>query len=582
MITYTKIFYNLVGPKLLVLLAVMQAAAIIEGFGISLILPIIQGDQATESRLASIINSGFELINLTPTLTNTLIVLVIFFAIRGGILIAQSWYQSLILSRNLTNMRTNFAKAIADSNFNYLNKQDTGVLSNVMSAEIDRVNFALSQLLSLMIGVTTSIVYIGIALLIAPVVTIFLAALVAPIAVIMVFLNRLTTRASLQLTDGSNKQQSIFLEMLRNMKYLKATGRSVPVLGRVVSESRRVGDAYRRLNFLQGATSYGLEPFIVLVLASVIYFFTEIRGADVLEILFLLFIFRTAAVNLVATQPAYRKFLSAGGSMKIYRELRANLEANKEPDSSSMPTPDFTSGISLKNVSYTYGGQTAPSVDDVSLTIPANSTVAFVGPSGSGKSTTANILASLLTPTSGEILMGDSSYETINVGNVRENVGYVTQESVVFNASLEDNILLWQDKQVDQPRLDEVIAKTGLDKVQRSHDSDEELGESGSSLSGGERQRLSIARELYWKSELLILDEATSSVDSMLEKQIDDVISSQRGTKTIIVIAHRLSTVRDADIIYVFENGKIVEAGSFDDLVQAGGLFSNMAKLQSF
>jgi len=178
--------------------------------------------------------------------------------------------------------------------------------------------------------------------------------------------------------------------------------------------------------------------------------------------------------------------------------------------------------------------------------------------------------------------MGDSSYETINVGNVRENVGYVTQESVVFNASLEDNILLWQDKQVDQSRLDEVITKTGLDKVRRSHDSDEELGESGSSLSGGERQRLSIARELYWKSELLILDEATSSVDSMLEKQIDDVISSQRGTKTIIVIAHRLSTVRDADIIYVFENGKIAESGTFDELAQAGGLFSDMAKLQSF
>ncbi|MDG0866463.1 ABC transporter ATP-binding protein [Candidatus Lucifugimonas marina] len=582
MIAYTKLFYNLVGPKLLILLVVMQAAAIVEGFGISLILPIIQGDSQSDSRLASVINWGFDLIKIDPNLTNTLIVLVIFFIVRGGLLIGQSWYQSQILSRNLTNMRVGFATSIANAEFSYVNKQDSGVLSNVMSVEIERVNHALSQLLSLMIAATTALVYIGIALLVAPVVTIFLAILIAPIAVIMIYLNRLTSRASLELTAGSNKQQSIFLEMLRNMKYLKATGRSIPVLGRVVKESQRVGTAYRKLTFLQGATAYGLEPFIVLVLAGVIYFFTEIRGGDVLEILFLLFVFRSAAVNLVATQPAYRKFLSADGSMRIYRDLRTNLEANRELGSSANLTPDFTSGISIENVSYTYEGQTAPSVDNVSLTIPAKSTVAFVGPSGSGKSTTANILASLLQPTAGDVRMGGSSYQDINIDNVRENVGYVTQESVVFNASLEENILLWQDSKVDKSRLDEVIAKTGLDKIQRSHSANTELGESGTSLSGGERQRLSIARELYWESELLILDEATSSVDSMLEKQIDDVISSQRGTKTIIVIAHRLSTVRDADVIFVFENGKIAESGSFDELVAAGGLFSDMAKLQSF
>ena len=233
-------------------------------------------------------------------------------------------------------------------------------------------------------------------------------------------------------------------------------------------------------------------------------------------------------------------------------------------------------------MSYTYAGQAEPSVNNVSLSIPAKSTVAFVGPSGSGKSTTANIVASLLQPTSGEVLMGQTPYGNVNIENVRENVGYVTQESVVFNASLKDNILLWQDDRVDDSRLEEVITKTGLNKVQQSHLSYEELGDSGTSLSGGERQRLSIARELYWESELLILDEATSSIDSMLEKQIDDVIKSQRGSKTIIVIAHRLSTVRDADIIFVFEDGKIVESGSFDELTAAGGLFSDMAKLQSF
>jgi len=402
----------------------------------------------------------------------------------------------------------------------------------------------------------------------------------------------MTTKASLQLTDGSNRQQSFFLEVLRNMKYLKATGRTAPVIGRVITEAKRVGEAYRKLTFLQGATTFGLEPIIVLVLAVVIYFFTEIRGTNVLEILFLLFVFRTAAVNLVATQPAYRKFISATGSMKVYKDLRSEIDANRERDTSTKAAPDFSNGFELRNVTYTYPGRNSPSVDDISLRLPTKSTVAFVGPSGSGKSTTANILASLLTPSSGEVLVDGKSYIEVNIDQLRQKVGYVTQESVVFNAPIEENILLWQEKTgpANRARLAEVIKKTGLDSLQSAQDSgqnsgqssDRGLGDGGASLSGGERQRLSIARELYWDSELLILDEATSSVDSMLEKQIDEIIDSQRGTKTIIIIAHRLSTVRDADIIYVFEGGKIVESGSFDDLKNSDGIFSTMVKLQSF
>ena len=582
MISYTKLFYKMLGPKLLLLLGVMQIAAIIEGFGISLILPIIQGDQGSESRLATMIDKGFDLIAITPNMTNTLVALVIFFTIRGVLLIGQSWYQSTVLARHLTGMRVGFAKAIATAEYDYLNRQDTGVLSNVMSVEIERVNVALSYLLALMIAITTALVYISIALLIAPVVTIFLAALTAPIAIIMIYLNRMTFRISWQLTDGSNKQQSMFLQMLRNMKYLKATGRYISVVRRIIAESSRVGEAYRKLTFLQGATAVGLQPIIVIALASVIYFFVEIRETNIIEILFLLFIFRTAAVNLVATQPAYRKFIGTSGSMKIYQEFKTKLENNKEPDTSSKPLPDFTSGIALKNVTYKYAGQEYPSVDNVSITIPAKSTVAFVGPSGSGKTTTANILASLLPPTSGEVLVGNHTYSNLDIGTIRDKIGYVTQESVVFNAPFEDNILLWQKDNIDRSRLKKVIEETGLSEVSESHGANKNLGNSGTSLSGGERQRLSIARELYWDSELLILDEATSSVDSMLRKQIDEVIHNQRGTKTIIIIAHRLSTIRDADTIYVFENGKITESGSFNKLVEAGGLFSHMAKLQSF
>jgi ABC-type multidrug transport system fused ATPase/permease subunit len=580
MIDYLKLFYSLVGPKLLVLLGLMQVAAILEGFGISLMLPIIQGDSQTESRLASVIEWGFDLVSLDQSLGNILVALVLFFVLRAVILVAQSWYQSQIVAENLTSMRTELIGLFSNSKYSHISRQDTGVLSNVLGNELQRVNFALVQLTALMVAVTTSAVYVVIALLVAPVVTVFLAILAVPVGLVMIYLNRWTSRASNELTTGQNRQQSLVLETLRNIKYLKATGSTNAVVTRLSKEILRVGTAFRKLNFLQQATAFGLEPIIVLALAAVIYFFTEVRGSNVLEILFLLFVFRTAAVNLVATQPAYRKFIAASGSMSVYRKLRDEFIEQQESSQTGKTTPNLNQVINLRNVSYSYPGQSA-SVVDVSMNIEANQTVALVGPSGSGKSTTANIVASLLAPQSGEISLGGTPYSELDITKFRDQVGYVTQESVVFNASIEDNITLWRTNP-DKNLVADVIQKTGLGRISGDANRTSLLGESGSTLSGGERQRLSIARELYNDSQLLILDEATSSVDSVLEKQIDSIINEQKGSKTILIIAHRLSTIRNADVIYVFSNGEIVQSGTFDELMEVEGIFKAMADLQSF
>lgn len=575
-------FYRLVGPKLLLLVILMQIAAILEGFGVSLMLPIIQGGGEAKSQLERFIDWTFNLVSLSPSLKNVLVVLVGFFLARAVLLVGQSWFAARVLSENLIAMRTDFMSSLARSNYGYLRTLDSGAVSNVMSRELQTVNFALSQLLKLMVALTTSLVYLTVAALVAPIVTMSLILLALPILGIMLVINKATADASLKHTAGSNRQLSLMFEMLNSMQYLSATARTLPVLNRVVTEFERVGAAFRRLYFLQGATGYGLEPILVIFLAAVILFLVEIRGADVLDILFLLFVFRTAAVNLIATQPAYRNFVSASGSLKIYRELAADLKRNQLPDTSGLKAPDFSGDLRLDHVSFRYSDDSNFVLNDVSLTVPSHSTIALVGPSGSGKSTLANLLISLLQPTSGQITLSDIPFSELDLDSMRKNVGYVTQESVVFNASIEDNITLWE-RQPDQERLDQVLKSARLEDLVLGsvRPAPSDLTRFSVGLSGGERQRVSIARELYWDSELLILDEATSSMDSILEGQMDEILDSQRGETTIVVIAHRLSTVRKADMIFVLQDGSISEQGTFEELSSAGGVFSQMVEMQS-
>ncbi|MFL2664818.1 MAG: ABC transporter ATP-binding protein [Dehalococcoidia bacterium] len=576
MIRYIKKYYDFLGRKIIFLLVIMQTAALIEGFGISLILPIIQNEELENNRLLQTINWMFDFINLDQSLINMLIILILFFILRAIILIFQSWFQAEIISSNLINMRKNLIDTLIRCDYKFINTQNRGTFSNVLNNEIERVNFALDQLLAFIVSLATALVYLVIAFVISPVVTIFLLVLTIPIGIIMIKLNRITTKSSKDLTTGSNRQQNFILEIIENIKYLKSTGQYLPISKKITAEIKNVGKAFRKLKFVQSSSTFLFEPLIVIIMASLIYFFTEMRKSNTIEILFLLFIFRQAAINIVATQSPYRKFISSVGSMEIYFNLQDKLNKNLENENLNGKKPNLNSILRLRNISYKYKNQIA--IDNISIEIKPKTTIAFVGPSGSGKSTTANILSSLLKPDKGDFLIGDTPINEINLSSYREKIGYVTQETVVFNSSVQENISLWS-KKLNYKKLDKIIEQTGLIEL---FEKNKNINDSGNNLSGGERQRISLARELYRDSEILILDEATSSVDSILESQIENIISNQKNIKTIILIAHRLSTIKSADIIYVFDKGKIVESGNFQDLIKNNGMFTNLAKKQNF
>jgi len=219
------------------------------------------------------------------------------------------------------------------------------------------------------------------------------------------------------------------------------------------------------------------------------------------------------------------------------------------------------------------------------IKIESKSIVAIVGKSGSGKSTLASLMTGVLKPTQGQINLGDDNYIDIDQEKLRTQIGYVTQENVIFTDSIRNNITLWEPSaSANDYKLNQVLASASLtDFIEELEEGlDTQLGDNGLTVSGGQRQRICIARELYRDIKMLILDEATSSLDSATESKIQSSIESLRGELTLVIVAHRLSTIRKADLILVIDKGSIIESGNYEDLKSLNGTFNQMIKSQEF
>jgi ABC-type bacteriocin/lantibiotic exporter with double-glycine peptidase domain len=246
------------------------------------------------------------------------------------------------------------------------------------------------------------------------------------------------------------------------------------------------------------------------------------------------------------------------------------------------PVKGLIGQVSLRGLGFRYGGPEAPAIlDNLTIDVPAGKTVAIVGRSGSGKTTLAKCMAGLLEPTEGTILFDGLDLKTLNYRDLRRQIGFVLQDSYVFADSIAKNIAFGED----EPDMERVIWAA---EVASAHEFVERLpfgyetriGETGLALSGGQRQRVAIARAIYNKPPILIFDEATSSLDTESERSVQQNIDTLLEGRTAFVIAHRLSTVQNADTIIVLERGKIVEHGSHEELMKRRGLYYYLASQQ--
>jgi ATP-binding cassette subfamily B protein len=237
--------------------------------------------------------------------------------------------------------------------------------------------------------------------------------------------------------------------------------------------------------------------------------------------------------------------------------------------------------IEFKNVSFSYGDK-EDALNNISFKINSGEMIAFVGHTGSGKTTTANLISRFYETKKGKILVDGLDIKKINIESLRKNIAIVFQENTFFNASLLDNLKIDNEQEITEEGIEESLRKARISHIlDRSKEGiNQVIGERGSKLSGGEKQRLSIARAILKDAPILVLDEATSALDAKTENEIQLAISNLIKDKTTIVIAHRLSTIKKADRIFVFENGKIIETGTFNSLMKEKGKFYELASYQ--
>jgi len=236
--------------------------------------------------------------------------------------------------------------------------------------------------------------------------------------------------------------------------------------------------------------------------------------------------------------------------------------------------------VEFNNVSFSYDGK-RPAVLDISFTALPGETIALVGSTGAGKSTALALLHRAFDPQTGMILIDGMNIRSVKLAALRRNIGVVYQESLLLNRSVADNLQIGKPDATEPDMRDAAARAQALDFIERAPDTfSTPVGERGRSLSGGERQRLSIARAILKDPPILILDEATSALDAETERKVQAALDEVMKNRTTFVIAHRLSTVRNATRILVFEHGRIVETGTFDELVRIGGRFAALAKAQ--
>lgn len=571
----------------MVVLSVLVTA--LDALGLAMFFPLLttvggnDSFASSDSKEARYLVEAFENLGIPFVLNTILLVMVLLFIFKGLMKWTEGHYRLRMKQVFSTHLRLESIDLVQKMTFSHYSTIDSGTIQNTLNGEVIKVSIAFRHFFMAF----QCVIMVGAFVSYALILNAQFAALVIIGGVLtngfFRYLNKKAKKLSINLTKDNHEYQGKLLQIVQFFKYLKATD----LIGKYSNEVKKnavlIEKRQRSINEITNIVGAGREPLVMTIVVASLFFQITFIGDSIASLMISLLLFYRSLTYLVGAQTAWNYYVSSSGSIvnyeKFVEEMSGHLESENEDDKSNYK---FENAINVKELSFSYGNKQV--LNNISFSIAKNESIAFVGESGSGKSTLVNILAGLSLIKDGHVFIDDRDINQVSRHSYRKQVGYVTQEPVIFDDSLFNNITFWDEETPESlAKFHNVITLACLDKFYQEltdgHNS--RLGGNGALISGGQKQRISLARELYKDVDLLVLDEATSALDTETEQMIKENIDKLKGKLTILMIAHRLSTVRDVDRIYHLNQGLIIENGTFDELKDKSEVFQKLLQQQA-
>lgn len=579
-------FYQYIGKKIYAIFGFNMLMVFMDGVGLALFIPLLSiaenGSTIDESdKIGFYVKQFFNFFDVPINIGNMLFLIILIFILKGVFYYYATKFNAVSLQTVMLKMRTVLGNSIKNLSYKEYIATDVGRMQNSLMAEINLVINGCVQYLDAIKNILFVSIYLGFAFFIDWRFSLLVMIGGGLTNWIYKYFYKRTQNLSRAITKNNHRYGGIVVEVINHFKYFKATGRSNFFFGRLQSELDTLYDNNVKVSKLNAKLGAIREPITIGVICIVIFFHVTVFNSPLSGVLLILLFFYRVMQKIIDIQNNWNNYLANTGAIENIIDFQGYLDRNSDNFYFGNSDLDEINVIELKQLSVVYGESVV--LNNLSLKILKNESIAFVGESGSGKTTLVNVLSALLPFDKGHFEVNGKDIKAYDIQSYKSKVGYISQEATVFNADIFDNITFWDKRTADNlKKFNEVIDMCALRPFLENLTDRETtlLGNNGVNISGGQKQRISIAREIYRDVEVLIMDEATSALDSETEKDIKESIDKLQGKVTIISIAHRLSTVKDVDKIYLLDRGEIVAYGSFDELKLQSQYFERMTKLQ--
>src|SRR5215217_4422044 len=557
--SYVGPLAHLASWKLVFVSLLTVCVTLTEGVGLLLLVPLLQVvgldmGRSTVGRISGFITSIFDAVGARPTLILVLGLYVLVISARAFVSSRQTVVAAAIAHEFKVHLRQRLYRAIVNTDWLFFSRSRSSDFTHALTTELDRVGRASRLILRLIAEVGVAAVYILVAVFLSP--TVSALAFVTAAGLMLALRGKMqATRASVK--EASRATKSLYAaanEQLSGTKTIKSYGaeeRNVAIFSRF---TERIAQMYIDAARHGAEASRWLNIGMVLVLSLIVYVSIEILAIPASQLLLLLYLFAMITRMFSRVQTHYHEFIIESQAFTTVTEVEVRCEAAAEPEPARSEGIELREAARLEGVSFAYQDSGEPLVvSDLDLTIPAGKTTAIVGPSGAGKSTIADLVMGLIQPDEGRVVVDEIPLRPEQRRAWRSKIGYVPQDTFLFHDTVREN-LLWA----------------------RPDAGDEDLREA---------LRLAAAEDFVFRlpeGMETVLGDATSNLDSENERRIQSAIEELHGSMTILIITHRLFTTRSADVIYVLEQGRLVEFGDIDTLVsRKDGRFLELCKAQS-